>query len=41
MGALEDGCDLRLDALFDLGLTALPDGLSPLFDGPPAAPPKA
>ncbi|MFF3429508.1 TetR/AcrR family transcriptional regulator C-terminal domain-containing protein [Streptomyces sp. NPDC002602] len=39
VGAFDDGYELRLDALFELGLTALLDGLSPLFDGGPATPP--
>ncbi|MFF6840504.1 GntR family transcriptional regulator [Streptomyces tanashiensis] len=33
LGAFEDGYDLRLDALFALGLTALLDGLAPLVEG--------
>ncbi|MGW6710528.1 TetR/AcrR family transcriptional regulator C-terminal domain-containing protein [Streptomyces sp. NPDC054956] len=33
VGAFDDGYDLRLDALFELGLTALLDGLTPLVEG--------
>ncbi|MGZ9932199.1 TetR/AcrR family transcriptional regulator C-terminal domain-containing protein [Streptomyces sp. NC-S4] len=33
VGSFEDGYDLRLDALFDLGLGALLDGLTPLVEG--------
>ncbi|WP_445269783.1 TetR/AcrR family transcriptional regulator C-terminal domain-containing protein [Streptomyces sp. DSM 41634] len=33
VGSFEDGYDLRLDALFELGLKALLDGLAPLVDG--------
>ncbi|MFD5512237.1 TetR/AcrR family transcriptional regulator C-terminal domain-containing protein [Streptomyces sp. NPDC127051] len=33
VGAFEDGYDLRLDALFELGLKALLDGLTPLVEG--------
>ncbi|MFI6150798.1 TetR/AcrR family transcriptional regulator C-terminal domain-containing protein [Streptomyces sp. NPDC051109] len=33
VGAFEDGYDLRLDALFELGLKALLDGLTPLIEG--------
>ncbi|MFF7176928.1 TetR/AcrR family transcriptional regulator C-terminal domain-containing protein [Streptomyces sp. NPDC008121] len=33
VGAFEDGYDLRLDALFDFGLSALLDGLTPLIEG--------
>ncbi|MFF7777375.1 TetR/AcrR family transcriptional regulator C-terminal domain-containing protein [Streptomyces tanashiensis] len=32
LGAFESGYDLRLDALFALGLTALLDGLTPLVE---------
>ncbi|MFF3762296.1 GntR family transcriptional regulator [Streptomyces sp. NPDC002185] len=35
LGAFEDGYDLRLDALFAFGLTALLDGLTPLVEGRP------
>ncbi|MEW5534511.1 MULTISPECIES: TetR/AcrR family transcriptional regulator C-terminal domain-containing protein [Streptomyces] len=39
VGAFEDGYDLRLDALFEFGLKALLDGLTPLVEGPrPATP---
>ncbi|WP_314243001.1 TetR/AcrR family transcriptional regulator C-terminal domain-containing protein [Streptomyces kutzneri] len=33
VGSFEDGYDLRLDALFDLGLGALLDGLTPVVEG--------
>lgn len=33
VGSFEDGYDLRLDALFDLGLAALLDGLTPVVEG--------
>ncbi|MFD8011510.1 TetR/AcrR family transcriptional regulator C-terminal domain-containing protein [Streptomyces sp. NPDC058955] len=33
VGAFEDGYDLDLDALFERGLTALLDGLTPLVEG--------
>ncbi|MFF2789547.1 GntR family transcriptional regulator [Streptomyces sp. NPDC058049] len=33
VGSFEDGYDLRLDALFDLGLRALLDGLTPVVEG--------
>ncbi|MFJ9419265.1 TetR/AcrR family transcriptional regulator C-terminal domain-containing protein [Streptomyces sp. NPDC101227] len=33
VGAFDDGYDLALDALFELGLKALLDGLSPLVEG--------
>ncbi|WP_030162391.1 TetR/AcrR family transcriptional regulator C-terminal domain-containing protein [Streptomyces sp. NRRL S-244] len=33
VGAFEGGYDLRLDALFELGLKALLDGLTPLIEG--------
>ncbi|MFE9481715.1 TetR/AcrR family transcriptional regulator C-terminal domain-containing protein [Streptomyces spororaveus] len=33
VGSFEDGYDLRLDALFELGLTALLDGLTPVVEG--------
>ncbi|MFD9371862.1 GntR family transcriptional regulator [Streptomyces sp. NPDC060020] len=33
VGSFEDGYDLRLDALFSLGLKALLDGLTPLIEG--------
>ncbi|MFK0050501.1 TetR/AcrR family transcriptional regulator C-terminal domain-containing protein [Streptomyces sp. NPDC090741] len=33
LGAFENGYDLRLDALFELGLKALLDGLTPLVEG--------
>ncbi|MFE6667576.1 GntR family transcriptional regulator [Streptomyces sp. NPDC057697] len=33
VGALGDGYDLRLDALFEFGLTALLDGLTPIVEG--------
>ncbi|MET9690735.1 GntR family transcriptional regulator [Streptomyces sp. NPDC006514] len=33
VGSFEDGYDLRLDALFDLGLGALLDGLAPVIEG--------
>ncbi|MFJ8160274.1 TetR/AcrR family transcriptional regulator C-terminal domain-containing protein [Streptomyces sp. NPDC096136] len=36
VGAFEDGYDLRLDALFELGLGTLLDGLTPLVEGGPA-----
>ncbi|MFJ3203833.1 TetR/AcrR family transcriptional regulator C-terminal domain-containing protein [Streptomyces sp. NPDC086989] len=35
VGAFENGYDLRLDALFELGLKALLDGLTPLIEGRP------
>ncbi|MDX3066377.1 MULTISPECIES: TetR/AcrR family transcriptional regulator C-terminal domain-containing protein [Streptomyces] len=35
VGAFEDGYDLRLDILFELGLTALLDGLAPVVEGRP------
>ncbi|MFI9052832.1 TetR/AcrR family transcriptional regulator C-terminal domain-containing protein [Streptomyces sp. NPDC053427] len=34
VGAFDDGYDLHLDALFELGLKALLDGLSPIIEGP-------
>lgn len=34
VGAFEDGYDLRLDALFEFGLKALLDGLTPIVEGP-------
>ncbi|MGW3322614.1 TetR/AcrR family transcriptional regulator C-terminal domain-containing protein [Streptomyces virginiae] len=34
VGSFEDGYDLRLDALFELGLRALLDGLTPVVEGP-------
>ncbi|MFG2481490.1 TetR/AcrR family transcriptional regulator C-terminal domain-containing protein [Streptomyces virginiae] len=34
IGSFEDGYDLRLDALFELGLQALLDGLTPVVEGP-------
>ncbi|WP_406738125.1 TetR/AcrR family transcriptional regulator C-terminal domain-containing protein [Streptomyces sp. NBC_00853] len=33
VGSFEDGYDLRLDALFDLGLKTLLDGLTPVVEG--------
>ncbi|MFE3947461.1 TetR/AcrR family transcriptional regulator C-terminal domain-containing protein [Streptomyces sp. NPDC059118] len=33
VGAFGDGYDLRLDALFEFGLTALLDGLTPIIEG--------
>ncbi|PWK72147.1 regulatory TetR family protein [Streptomyces sp. CG 926] len=33
VGSFEDGYDLRLDALFELGLRALLDGLTPVVEG--------
>lgn len=33
VGSFEDGYDLRLDALFELGLGALLDGLTPVVEG--------
>jgi DNA-binding transcriptional regulator YhcF (GntR family) len=33
VGAFEDGYDLRLDALFEFGLKALLDGLTPVVEG--------
>ncbi|WP_329208796.1 GntR family transcriptional regulator [Streptomyces sp. NBC_00683] len=33
VGAFEDGYDLRLDTLFELGLKALLDGLAPVIEG--------
>ncbi|MFJ7591640.1 GntR family transcriptional regulator [Streptomyces sp. NPDC097617] len=33
VGSFEDGYDLRLDALFELGLGALLDGLTPVIEG--------
>ncbi|WP_328789583.1 MULTISPECIES: GntR family transcriptional regulator [unclassified Streptomyces] len=33
VGSFEDGYDLRLDALFDLGLGTLLDGLTPVVEG--------
>ncbi|GAU66470.1 putative TetR family transcriptional regulator [Streptomyces sp. NBRC 110611] len=33
LGAFDDGYDLRLDALFESGLRALLDGLTPLIEG--------
>ncbi|NBE51833.1 TetR/AcrR family transcriptional regulator C-terminal domain-containing protein [Streptomyces boluensis] len=33
VGGFEDGYDLRLDTLFEFGLTALLDGLAPLVEG--------
>uniref|UniRef100_A0AAU2ADA5 TetR/AcrR family transcriptional regulator C-terminal domain-containing protein n=1 Tax=Streptomyces sp. NBC_00093 TaxID=2975649 RepID=A0AAU2ADA5_9ACTN len=33
VGAFEDGYDLRLDALFEFGLKALLDGLTPIVEG--------
>lgn len=33
VGGFEDGYDLRLDALFDFGLKALLDGLTPIVEG--------
>jgi AcrR family transcriptional regulator len=33
VGAFDDGYDLRLDVLFECGLTALLDGLTPLVEG--------
>ncbi|MFF4582073.1 TetR/AcrR family transcriptional regulator [Streptomyces sp. NPDC001373] len=36
VGAFEHGYDLRLDALFELGLKTLLDGLTPLVEGRPA-----
>ncbi|MET7369287.1 GntR family transcriptional regulator [Streptomyces sp. NPDC005566] len=33
VGAFEDGYDLRLDTLFELGLKALLDGLTPVIEG--------
>ncbi|WP_432011229.1 TetR/AcrR family transcriptional regulator C-terminal domain-containing protein [Streptomyces cucumeris] len=33
VGAFEDGYDLRLDTLFEFGLKALLDGLTPLIEG--------
>ncbi|MEU0372274.1 GntR family transcriptional regulator [Streptomyces sp. NPDC006283] len=33
VGAFDDGYDLRLDALFEFGLTALLDGLAPIIEG--------
>ena len=33
IGAFEDGYDLRLDALFELGLKAILDGLAPVIEG--------
>ncbi|MEH0433190.1 TetR/AcrR family transcriptional regulator C-terminal domain-containing protein [Streptomyces stelliscabiei] len=38
VGAFEDGYDLRLDALFEFGLKALLDGLTPLVEGEQADP---
>ncbi|KOU30073.1 GntR family transcriptional regulator [Streptomyces sp. WM6373] len=34
IGSFENGYDLRLDALFEFGLKALLDGLTPLVEGP-------
>ncbi|MCX4959313.1 TetR/AcrR family transcriptional regulator C-terminal domain-containing protein [Streptomyces virginiae] len=34
VGSFEDGYDLRLDTLFELGLRALLDGLTPVVEGP-------
>ncbi|MFI1947183.1 TetR/AcrR family transcriptional regulator C-terminal domain-containing protein [Streptomyces virginiae] len=34
VGSFENGYDLRLDALFELGLRALLDGLTPVVEGP-------
>lgn len=33
VGSFEDGYDLRLDALFESGLRALLDGLTPVVEG--------
>ncbi|RAJ70347.1 TetR family transcriptional regulator [Streptomyces sp. Amel2xB2] len=42
MDVFEDtGYDLRLDVLFELGLTALLDGMAPLVEGGPATPRRA
>ncbi|WP_326770490.1 TetR/AcrR family transcriptional regulator C-terminal domain-containing protein (plasmid) [Streptomyces sp. NBC_01591] len=38
VGSFGDGYDLRLDALFELGLKALLDGLTPIIEGRKAAP---
>ncbi|MFF1648555.1 TetR/AcrR family transcriptional regulator C-terminal domain-containing protein [Streptomyces sp. NPDC058240] len=38
VGAFDDGYDLRLDALFELGLKALLDGLTPVVEDRKAAP---
>ncbi|MFJ7779539.1 TetR/AcrR family transcriptional regulator C-terminal domain-containing protein [Streptomyces yangpuensis] len=40
VGSFEDGYDLRLDALFAFGLTALLDGLTPLIEGPAPGTPE-
>ncbi|MFD5621224.1 TetR/AcrR family transcriptional regulator C-terminal domain-containing protein [Streptomyces yangpuensis] len=40
VGSFEGGYDLRLDALFEFGLKALLDGLTPLVEGPAPGTPE-